>query len=134
MPPIIYKHLSEENKRPLEIFNKMTHIRWVPVAHTYNPSCSGDWDQEDHGFRPAWANTLWDPISKITRVKWTGGEAQATERRLCENLFCKYEALSSNLSPSKNKIYKCKITKKLMLVMPITLAYQYTNNNDIERI
>jgi hypothetical protein len=32
-----------------------------------------------------------DPISKITRAKWTGGAAQAGE-----HLLCKYEALSSN--------------------------------------
>jgi hypothetical protein len=36
------------------------------------------------------------PISKITRVKWTGGLAQTIE-----HLLCKCEALSSNSSPSK---------------------------------
>jgi hypothetical protein len=39
-----------------------------------------------------------DPISKITRAKWTGGVVQAVER-----LFCKSEALSSNPSPTKKK-------------------------------
>jgi hypothetical protein len=44
------------------------------------------------------ANSSQDPISKITRVKWTGGITQAIE---C--LFCKHEALSSNSSLTKNK-------------------------------
>jgi hypothetical protein len=36
----------------------------VPVAHTYNPSYSGGRDQEDLSSKPAWSNSLWDPISK----------------------------------------------------------------------
>jgi hypothetical protein len=39
----------------------------------------GGWDQEDHGLKPAWANSSWDPISKITRAKGTGGVAQEVE-------------------------------------------------------
>jgi hypothetical protein len=34
------------------------------VAHTYNPSYSGGRDQEDHGLKPAQANTSQDPILK----------------------------------------------------------------------
>jgi hypothetical protein len=34
----------------------------VPVAHTCNPSYSGGRDQEDCGSKPAWANSLRDPI------------------------------------------------------------------------
>jgi starvation-inducible outer membrane lipoprotein len=41
---------------------------------------------------------LRDPISKITRAKWTGGVAQEVEL-----LFCKCEALSSNPSPIKKE-------------------------------
>jgi hypothetical protein len=48
--------------------------------------------------RPAQANSSRDPISKITRAKWTGGTAQVVE-----NLLCKNEALSSTLMPSKKK-------------------------------
>jgi hypothetical protein len=48
--------------------------------------------------RPAQANSLQDPISKITREKWTGGVAQAVE---C--LLCKREVLSSNPSLAKKK-------------------------------
>jgi hypothetical protein len=29
----------------------------VPVAHACNPSYSGGSDQEDHGLKPAWANS-----------------------------------------------------------------------------
>jgi hypothetical protein len=42
-------------------------------------------------WRPAWANSSWDSIAKITTAKWTGGIAQAVE---C--LLCKSEVLSSN--------------------------------------
>jgi hypothetical protein len=41
---------------------------------------------------------LGDPISKITRAKWTGGVAEATE-----HLLCKCEALGSNPVPQKKK-------------------------------
>jgi hypothetical protein len=37
-----------------------------------------------------------DPISKITRVKWTPGVAQAVE-----HLLCKWQALGSNPSYTK---------------------------------
>jgi hypothetical protein len=30
---------------------------WALVAHAYNPSYSGGRDQEDHGSKPAWANS-----------------------------------------------------------------------------
>jgi hypothetical protein len=41
----------------------------VPVAHTCNPSYSGGRDQEDHGSKPAHANSLRDPISKKSLVE-----------------------------------------------------------------
>jgi hypothetical protein len=34
------------------------------VAHACNPSFSGGRDQEDHGSKPAWANSSCDSISK----------------------------------------------------------------------
>jgi hypothetical protein len=45
------------------------------VAHTFNPSYSGDRDQKDRGSKPAGANNLQNPISKkpITKkelVEW----------------------------------------------------------------
>jgi hypothetical protein len=51
----------------------------------------------------SWANNSQDPISKITRAKWTGGLAQAVE-----HLLCKCKALSSNPVPSKKKKKKKK--------------------------
>jgi hypothetical protein len=59
-------------------------------------------DQEDCGSRPAWANTLRNSISKITREKWTTGMASAAQ---C--LPSKHETLSSNPSTEKNKRFKC---------------------------
>jgi hypothetical protein len=35
------------------------------VAHTYNPGYSGGRDQEDHGLKPARANSSQDPISYL---------------------------------------------------------------------
>jgi hypothetical protein len=34
------------------------------MAHAYNPSYSGGRDQEDHGSKPAQANSLRDPMLK----------------------------------------------------------------------
>jgi hypothetical protein len=58
----------------------------------------GGWDQKDWSSRPTWANSLWDPISNITRVKWTEGVAQEIE---C--LLCKDKTLNSNVSPTKKR-------------------------------
>jgi hypothetical protein len=38
----------------------------VPVAHACNLSYSGDRDQEDHGSKPAQANSSQDPILRKT--------------------------------------------------------------------
>jgi hypothetical protein len=48
----------------------------VLVAHTYNPSYSGCRDQEDHGSKPALANSSRAPILKIPTTKRTVGMAQ----------------------------------------------------------
>jgi hypothetical protein len=46
----------------------------VPVAHACNPSYLGGRDQEDHGSKPAQANSLQDPTSKKNpSQKWAGG-------------------------------------------------------------
>jgi hypothetical protein len=49
------------------------------VAHAFNPSYSGGRDQEDHGSKPAWANSSPDPILKkpfTKNKKRAGGVAQ----------------------------------------------------------
>jgi hypothetical protein len=51
--------------------------------------------------RTTWANSLQDPISKITRAKWARGMVQVVE-----SLLCKYEALSSNPSLTKKKCFR----------------------------
>jgi hypothetical protein len=56
----------------------------------------GGWDLKDRVLRLAQASSSKDPISKISRAKWTGGVARAVE-----SLLCKHEALSSNSSPTK---------------------------------
>jgi hypothetical protein len=49
------------------------------VVHACNPIYSGGRDQEDHGLKPAWGNSLWDPIPKNLSQKRTGGVAQGVE-------------------------------------------------------
>jgi hypothetical protein len=39
------------------------------VAHTCNPSLSGGRDQEDHGSKPAQANSAEDPVLKTPNTK-----------------------------------------------------------------
>jgi hypothetical protein len=51
----------------------------VLARHWSNPSYS-----EDHGSRLVQANSSQDPISKISRAKWTGGVAQVAEHLLCK--------------------------------------------------
>jgi hypothetical protein len=46
------------------------------VAHTCNPSYSRGRDQEDHGRKPARANSSQDPISKKPFTKRADGMAQ----------------------------------------------------------
>jgi hypothetical protein len=46
------------------------------VAHICNPNYSGGRDQEDRGSKPAWTNSLQDPILKIPNAKRAGGVAQ----------------------------------------------------------
>jgi hypothetical protein len=43
------------------------------VAHACNASYSGGRDQEDCSSKPAWANSLQDPISKKSTTKKRGG-------------------------------------------------------------
>jgi hypothetical protein len=67
------------------------------VTHTCNPSYSGVRDQEDHGSKPAWANSLQDPIlKKTTKTHHKKG--------LLEELTVK--APSSKPSTEKKKILK----------------------------
>jgi hypothetical protein len=63
----------------------------VPVAHACNPTYSGGRDQEDHGLKPAQANSLQDPILKKPFTK-TG---------LVE--WLKVKALSSSPSTTQKK-------------------------------
>jgi hypothetical protein len=46
------------------------------VAHTCNPSYSGDRDQEDCDLKPAWANSSQDLVLKKPTQKRAGGVAQ----------------------------------------------------------
>jgi hypothetical protein len=49
-------------------------------------------------FKASFGKQMQDPISKISRAKWTGDIAQAVE---C--LFCKLKALNSNPNSTKKR-------------------------------
>jgi hypothetical protein len=52
----------------------------APVAHTCNPSYPGGKDHEDHGSKPARANSSRHPILKIPNTKkgwWSGSSGRA---------------------------------------------------------
>jgi hypothetical protein len=51
-------------RRDLAILKKKKIHSQVLVAHTCNPSYSGDRDQEDHGLKPTQANSFHDPVLK----------------------------------------------------------------------
>jgi hypothetical protein len=53
---------------------KLAEGQWL--AHTCNPSYSGGRDQEDHGLKPAQANSSQDPILRKLITKWVGEVAQ----------------------------------------------------------
>jgi hypothetical protein len=41
---------------------KRIRLSWAPMAHTYNPSYTGSRDEENHGSKPAWANSSMRPF------------------------------------------------------------------------
>jgi hypothetical protein len=45
----------------------------MPVANVCNLSYLGGRDQENHGLKPAWANSSQDPILKTPITKKAGG-------------------------------------------------------------
>jgi hypothetical protein len=63
------------------------------VAHTCNPSYSGDRDQEDHGLKPAQANSLRDLILK--KHQRAGGVAQSVGLEF-KSQYCKRERENSS--------------------------------------
>jgi hypothetical protein len=67
---------GEKPAQCLVVLSPQEHdLSWMPVAHTCNPNYSVARDQDDHGSKPAQANSLRDPILKETHpkkrlVKW----------------------------------------------------------------
>jgi hypothetical protein len=58
---------------------KCVYFHQVPVAHAYNPSHSGDRDQENLSSRPAQTNSLRDPISQKKGCRSGSGEGPEFE-------------------------------------------------------
>jgi hypothetical protein len=82
-PPSLVVHtsncLATLIKNHLNIYVRV-YFCWAPVAHSCNPSYSRSRDQEDHGWKPAWANSSRDPILKkpfTKQVWWSGSNGRA---------------------------------------------------------
>jgi hypothetical protein len=69
------------------------------VVHACNPSYSGGRDQEDHGSKPAQANSLQDLI--LGKNPQKSGLAELLI--VVEYMLSKCEALSSNATTTKKK-------------------------------
>jgi hypothetical protein len=71
---------AENSSRSGTLHAIKTYTSQVPVAHACNPSYSGAGDQEDHGLKPAGANSSQDPImKKIHHTKkgcWSGSSCR----------------------------------------------------------
>jgi hypothetical protein len=62
-------HIEDDTLHHTKIVLNCSGPGWAPVAHTCNPSYSGGRDQENLGLKPAWANSLQNPISKLPNTK-----------------------------------------------------------------
>jgi hypothetical protein len=73
----------------LQISSRLVISSQEPIFHAYNPSYSGSRDQEDHGSKPVWTNSLRDSISEYPIQKRAGGVAQVVEHlpSKCEAKF-----------------------------------------------
>jgi hypothetical protein len=85
-----------------------------------NASYLGGWDHQENGdSRPVWINGSQDPISKITRAKWTGDAVEC--------LLCKYDVLSSN--PNTTEKNKETQTHKILDRQNLTLKFSINHAN-----
>jgi hypothetical protein len=59
----------------LTVFCTKECLCWAAMVYASNPSYSGGRDQEDHGSKPALANSLQDPLLKkpFTKKGWWSG-------------------------------------------------------------
>jgi hypothetical protein len=65
----------------VKVLTSRIHTSQAPVSHACNPSYSGGRHQEDWGSRPAWENSLRDPISKIAPTKRGQGRGPSARAR-----------------------------------------------------
>jgi hypothetical protein len=70
---------SSRHSQALEKCRSKTQWSWALVAHTCNPGYWRDRDHEDCGSKPAWTNSLQDPILKKPKTKkgwWSGSRCR----------------------------------------------------------
>jgi hypothetical protein len=75
----------------------------VLVAHTYDPSYLGGWDQEDDGSRPTQTNWRWRPHlqNNHNKMDWKCGSSQIEPTLQVWSL----EANSSPMGEKKKKLF-----------------------------
>jgi hypothetical protein len=128
---VIWFVSSHDHIRTYFLFSEVTckqrnkEMGWTPVVHTCHLSYLRGWDWEDHGSRPAWSNSLQDPISKMTKAYRTMCGTQ-----MVECLLCKHDTLSSNSSlhthTHTKKQSKGRVTSYLSSsLMLLTLIWTY---------
>jgi hypothetical protein len=107
----------------LEYFAKL-----ALMAHICNSTYLFGWYWEDLGSKTSLSNISWDPISKISRVKWTGSTTQ-----MVEHLLCKCKTLCSNSSLTKKKIFY-KIRKYLTTFDLYTHSVSNINKAQVQEL
>jgi hypothetical protein len=122
--------------------SKIMKSSQTPMAHTCNPSYLGGWDQEeDRCWRPPWTNSLWDPISKITKAK---NGLEAGHRWLTPVILATLEAevrrilvwSQTQANSSEDPMWKITNTKKGLVVecLPSKPESLSSNSNPTEKI
>jgi hypothetical protein len=111
IPWHIISHFKTETEKLN--FNKITNFCSVKdtvkslasMAHAYNPTHLKDWDQEDHGSRPAQANSLWEPHlqNSQTKMNWRCGSSSGTPA---------LQVQSTEFKPQSHQKGKTKISVK----------------------
>jgi hypothetical protein len=96
------------------------------VAHACNPSYSGGRDQEDHGLKPAQANSSRDPISEKTFTERAGGVARGVGPEF-KPQYCKKK---KDFNWAGTKIFDCSLP--LAKVQLLCIGIQGLSQNHLQ--
>jgi hypothetical protein len=90
------------------------------MAHAWNPSYLGGWNQEDQSLRPAWANSSLDPHlqNNQSKMEWKYGsssratcfaqssefKAQFNQKKFFTSYLWDFEQVTSTLNTSVSSL------------------------------